>query len=294
MAIDEGYGHCLTLLADGSVRVWGVNDNGQIGDNTTGAANNRFVPVTPVGLDANAAIKVTQIAAGYQHSAALRTDGSVLTWGDDSFGQLGDGAAGADTLTPTAIGINQVTDVKSSLGLATYARKRDGSIFAWGFNTGNAQICLKVNNVIDQNLFNRLTILHDDNLDGVLDAVTVTRNYQKREVCRVTSSCSPFVLAQALAPLAATVSVSGRVIVGKDTGLRNAVVTLTDINGNTRQAISSSFGYYKFDDVEAGAAYFVSVRSKQYFFETQIVNPTEDIGNMDFFAQTPFGGLKGR
>jgi hypothetical protein len=150
--------------------------------------------------------------------------------------------------------------------------------------TGNAQICFKTPNVIDQTVFGRLTILHDDNFDGTFDAVTVTRNYQKREVCRVTQSFSPFVLAQALAPLAATVSVSGRILTG-GAGLGGAVVTLTDIDGNTRSAVSSSFGYYKFDDVEVGQTYFVSVRSKRYFFETQIVSPTEDVGELDFTAR---------
>jgi alpha-tubulin suppressor-like RCC1 family protein len=396
IAIDAGESHCLVLLSDGTLRAWGLNSDGQIGDATVIP---RSSPVQPNITG------VTQIAAGYFHNAALKADGSVFTWGDDTTGQLGSGASGADVLAPTQINtITQVTDIKSTMGFDTYARRRDGAIFAWGVNfsgevgngttnttgcncqptptqssvgagiavfgaasqngfasmplatvstganqfvrlgdatvnfpsvatagtmqirtfdpsvsgltvpagytieanstgyditstaqfTGNAQVCLKTPNVIDQTAFNRLTILHDDNFDGTFDVVTVTKNYQRREVCRVTTSFSPFVLAQAIAPTAANVSISGRVLVGDGAGLRNAVVLLTDSSGNSRQAITSSFGYYRFDNVTVGETYFISVRSKRYFFETQTLFVTDDVEDLNFTNSPSLGKIRGK
>jgi hypothetical protein len=90
----------------------------------------------------------------------------------------------------------------------------------------------------------------------------------------------------ALAPTAAAVSLSGRVTVGKNgEGLRNAVVVLTDSSGNSRQVITGTFGYYRFDEVAVGETYFIGVQSKRYFFESQVIHPTDDVGDLDFSAQ---------
>ena len=86
-----------------------------------------------------------------------------------------------------------------------------------------------------------------------------------------------------LAPTAAAVSISGRVTVG-ERGLTNATVYLTNSNGETRQARTGAFGYYRFTDVAAGETYVISVVSKKYSFTPQVVNVTEDIVNLNFTA----------
>lgn len=70
---------------------WGRNHLGQLGiDNTTNQPTP--VPVNdPPGATVASLDEVTKIAAGGQHTAALRADGTVFTWGDNSAGQLGDG-----------------------------------------------------------------------------------------------------------------------------------------------------------------------------------------------------------
>ncbi len=89
----------------------------------------------------------------------------------------------------------------------------------------------------------------------------------------------------ALAPTAANVSVSGRVLTANGNGVRNATVVLTDSNGNSRSAITSSFGYYHFDDVEAGQTYAATVRSKRYQFVTRLISVTDTLADLDFTAQ---------
>lgn len=88
-----------------------------------------------------------------------------------------------------------------------------------------------------------------------------------------------------LAPTAAGVSVSGAVRTPDGRGLRNASVTLTDPHGITRTVNTSSFGTYRFDDVEVGVSYVVKVSSKLYRFTPRLLNLTDEISNVDFVAQ---------
>ena len=85
--------------------------------------------------------------------------------------------------------------------------------------------------------------------------------------------------------VAAGVTVAGRVRTTDGTGVRNAVVTLTDSNGNTRTAQTGSFGYYRFEEVEAGQTYIVSVASKRFTFTTQVVSVSDSITDLDFTGQ---------
>ncbi|GIU82263.1 MAG: CSLREA domain-containing protein [Acidobacteria bacterium] len=84
------------------------------------------------------------------------------------------------------------------------------------------------------------------------------------------------------APSAASVTVSGRVFAGSGKGLRNAYVVLTDDQGVSRAVQTSSFGYYRFDEVEAGRTYILTVQSKRYTYEQRVIFVTEDITNLDF------------
>lgn len=87
-----------------------------------------------------------------------------------------------------------------------------------------------------------------------------------------------------LAPTAADVSVSGRVLTADGRGIANAVVNLTDQSGQTRQALTSPFGYYSFDDVQAGETYIATVRSKRYTFTPRTLNVADQLTGVDFVA----------
>jgi len=64
---------------------------------------------------------------------------------------------------------------------------------------------------------------------------------------------------------------------------------LTDAFGNTRTARTSTFGYYRFDEVEAGQTYIFNVRSKRYQFAPQVVTVTEDLTELNFIASSVKG-----
>lgn len=104
------------------------------------------------------------------------------------------------------------------------------------------------------------------------------------------STASPFSVAggfwaaNSSSPTAASVTIGGRVITPENRGLRNARVTLTEANGATRTALTTTFGYYRFADVAAGETVTVEVFSKKYQFAPQIVNVIEETYNLNFTA----------
>jgi CSLREA domain-containing protein len=86
-----------------------------------------------------------------------------------------------------------------------------------------------------------------------------------------------------LAPSAASVSVSGRVIAGKG-GVPNAVVTITNMNGHSQSVRTTPFGAYRFDGLHAGQNYIVTVSAKQFQFGSHAVTLTDDLADLDFYA----------
>lgn len=88
-----------------------------------------------------------------------------------------------------------------------------------------------------------------------------------------------------LASTASGVEISGRVTTPDGRGLRNASVTITDSRGNIRTATTGSFGYYRFEDVEAGSSVVMSVRSNRYRFDTRVFNVVDSLSDVDFSAR---------
>lgn len=88
------------------------------------------------------------------------------------------------------------------------------------------------------------------------------------------------------APTAATVSVSGKVLNAQGGGISNALITITDSNGAIRVVRTNSFGFYRFNEIEAGETYVLSVSHKSYRFAnpTQILSVSEAMEDVNFTA----------
>ncbi|MFD0736187.1 RCC1 domain-containing protein [Planotetraspora mira] len=100
-AIAGGGTHALALLNTNTVRAWGNNGSGQLGNGVTGPDSP--TPVTVLGVGGTGVLSdVALIAAGDTHSIAYQINGPVNTWGDNSSGQLGDGST---TTRNTPVGI---------------------------------------------------------------------------------------------------------------------------------------------------------------------------------------------
>ncbi|MFZ5774640.1 MAG: RCC1 domain-containing protein [Thermodesulfobacteriota bacterium] len=172
--IAGGYKYSMAMQGDGTVRTWGSNGNGQLGDGTT---TTRSTP-TSIGLS-----NISAIAAGGRHSLALKDDGTVWAWGANGDGQLGSSTSnpisspvqleGLGTVTAIAAGyyhsmvllsdgtiralgsnyygqLGDTTNTSSSMAVPVYgltdvaaiaagynhslALKEDGTVWAWGWN----------------------------------------------------------------------------------------------------------------------------------------------------------------
>jgi alpha-tubulin suppressor-like RCC1 family protein len=123
--IAAGDFHACALLKDATLRCWGKNTNGQLGDGTTTSTPPK--PVVP-GLTG-----VKTVALGGGHSCATIADDTVMCWGENDRGQLGsvvDGAAPQEAHTPVSVGI-QAKEV--ALGdKHTCALLLDGTVKCWG------------------------------------------------------------------------------------------------------------------------------------------------------------------
>jgi alpha-tubulin suppressor-like RCC1 family protein len=118
---------------------WGSNASGQLGDGTT---INR---TTPVAVDTSGALlgkTVIAIAAGWNHTVVLTSDGKLFAWGANNVGQLGDGTTNSSA-TPVAVNMSGALLGKSVSAIAangshTVALTSDGKLFGWGHNVYGA------------------------------------------------------------------------------------------------------------------------------------------------------------
>lgn len=136
LKVAAGDNHCLALGADGRLAAWGYNVFGQLGDGTT-AGRDRPVAVNQAGILASK--RVVAIAAGEGFSLALCSDGTVAGWGNNDYGQLGNGTTTRQSV-PTAV--NTTTGAlfgKKVVAIAAGGRHSlalcsDGTLAAWGSN----------------------------------------------------------------------------------------------------------------------------------------------------------------
>jgi alpha-tubulin suppressor-like RCC1 family protein len=132
LAATFGYDHTLVLLEDGTVRAFGDNSLGQLGD---GSLEDRHYPVEVSGLT-----DIIQVVGGSKHSLALKRDGTVWAWGRNLYGNLGQGLADADPhTTPLLVpGLAKVVHLASGRDHAL-AVLADGTVMGWGLNQ-NGQV----------------------------------------------------------------------------------------------------------------------------------------------------------
>lgn len=128
--IAAGGWHSLAICSDSTVKAFGENATGELGD---GSTTDRNTPVSVKGLS-----RIIAVAGGGDqleaHSMALRSDGTVWTWGSNLYGGLGDGTTNSTTEPVQTLLINDAIAISAG-GWHSAALRKDSTVWVWGWNT---------------------------------------------------------------------------------------------------------------------------------------------------------------
>ena len=131
--VAAGIYYSLGLRADGSLWAWGTNDYGQLGNGTFNQSSNPTP--TRVGGAASSDLYL-QAGGGDQYGLGLRPDGTVWAWGNNYYGQLGNGTTGTTNgamPTPAPVGTARYKQVAAGYA-SSLALQADGTVWGWGEN----------------------------------------------------------------------------------------------------------------------------------------------------------------
>ncbi len=135
--VDSMHAGGFAVMADGTVRAWGQNYGGSLGN---GTQLQSYVPVTVSGVGGGGQLSgVAALKADYDHVVARRTDGSVVAWGANGNGQVGDGSSVTARPYPVQVVDAAGTPLTGAIDVSTgeqtsSAVLADGSVWTWGVN----------------------------------------------------------------------------------------------------------------------------------------------------------------
>jgi len=132
IASDSSARHALALLNNGTVKSWGLNFDGELGNGASLPGKNKTTPVRVSNLTG-----VKAIATGGYHSLALLSSGKVKSWGFNAYGQLGNDTHGAGTDRSTPGNVTSLDNVRSISGgvYHSLAILQSGRTRSWGSNS---------------------------------------------------------------------------------------------------------------------------------------------------------------
>ncbi len=129
-SVIPGFAHTIATKKDGTLWTWGLNTCGALGDGTT---VNKSSPVTPAGGGTD----WCQASASNCFSAAVKTNGTLWTWGLNNFGQLGESTVTPRSSPGTVTGGGSNWCYVQAGTASTVALKTDGTLWTWGCNTNS-------------------------------------------------------------------------------------------------------------------------------------------------------------
>lgn len=125
--VSAGGSHSCGWRGDDELMCWGDNSTGQLGDGTTTAR------LSPVLTSIPARVKLLHVRAGERHTCALDRGGVAYCWGENTYGQLGDGTTTNRSAPVAVAGGLSFTELAPGSS-HTCGRTNSGAIFCWGAN----------------------------------------------------------------------------------------------------------------------------------------------------------------
>jgi len=129
VTLAAGYYYSAAVDANGMVWTWGSNDSGQLGNGAGPVSTPTPTPTAISGIS-----NVVSVACGDDHTLALRADGTVWAWGDDSVGQLGVGSLPSPFLTNSPVELSVLTQIVAIAAGSQHSMALDtqGKVWTWG------------------------------------------------------------------------------------------------------------------------------------------------------------------
>lgn len=217
-------------IADGAAYCWGLNESGQLGDGTTTSSS---VPVAVNATGVLAGKTVTQLSAGEDFVCAI-ANGAVYCWGDNTFGQLGNGSGtyGLPNISTSPVAVNAtgalagktVTQISSSPATHTCAIA-SGDVYCWGLNSNGE---LGASGVY----YNNLPIILDT--DGILEGQLITHVATGDKFTCVVASSSVYCLGY---------NFDGALGDGTNNNSDTPVAVIGEVSNKTVTSLSSGTGH---------------------------------------------------
>lgn len=128
VAVTAGDEDACALLSNHEIDCWGADGEGELGNGSTKETQDK--PVKVKGIS-----EAIEVSAGYEHTCALLAGGHVDCWGDDEFGQLGNGSTEFYSDLPVEVrDISDATEISGGREF-TCARLSSGHVDCWGYNS---------------------------------------------------------------------------------------------------------------------------------------------------------------
>lgn len=130
--------HACAVLYDTTLKCWGYNFHGQLGDSRFGIAADSWTPVDVVESSGNRMFDFVGVAAGKYHTCGILLGGETKCWGHNAFGQIGDGSDGYEEDRYTPVGVSDLSSGVAALALGerhSCARMASGGMKCWGGNS---------------------------------------------------------------------------------------------------------------------------------------------------------------
>ena len=240
LKISTGSSHACMVASDNNAYCWGLNSNGQLGNNRLS-----YYSLAPTAVDTSGVLSgktISSISAGAFYTCAIASDNNAYCWGQNDNGQLGDNSSGTDRLAPVAVNTSGVFSGKTILAISTAtthtcAIASDNLAYCWGDNT-NGQLG---NNSTTQSLVPVAV-----NTSGVLSGKTILAiKTGTSHTCVIASDNKAYCwglntygqlgnnsTSQSLVPVAVDTSgvLSGKTVIALSTGNTHTCVIASDNN----------------------------------------------------------------